>query len=425
MKGKQRPVWRLVAWCCPALLWLAGRAGAPAQEALLSARALDRIEAQYQNAPGELKPGQPHLGPVQLLLGLYAAAEFNDNVNLAQTQPQRDVILRGGVSVGAVWPATERSALRLSGDIGYMHYLNHSAYDGLEIAPNSALTYGIDLRDGSVTFYDQLDYSRQVVNQGSLSALASLPRLDNTIGTRATWLPGHWLLEAGYSHDDFLAQAPEYAYLNRASEYFTGRGAWRFGENSQAGVEASGSLTAYQESIQQDNQSVSVGAFTEWQVTQAIHAELHAGPTWFLFDSSGGRAASQLGSYYYGLELTNQLTEFISQRVTVRRDVQLGYNQGTGYFEQLSAGYGLSWALTPRLGLSAFFTYEAGNQPLLIYIWEFTEHYERYGINPSIAWRFTENLALNLGYSHWMRQSDLPGREYAQNSVMLRLSYTF
>ncbi len=142
-KGGQ-PGSRLAALLCPAVLWLAGRATALAQEDFRSTLALDRIEAQYQNPPVELRPDPPRLGPVQLSLGLYTGAEFNDNINLAPVNAQSNVILRGGVSLGAALPATERSTLRLSANIGYVHYLHYSAYDGLEVSPNSALTYDLE-----------------------------------------------------------------------------------------------------------------------------------------------------------------------------------------------------------------------------------------------------------------------------------------
>jgi hypothetical protein len=409
----------------PAALCLAGRATAPAQEDFRSTLALDRLEAQYTNPPVELRPDPPRLGPVQLSLGLYTGAEFNDNIDFAPVNGQSDVILRGGVSLGAALPATERSTLRLSADIGYLHYTQYSAYDGIEVSPNSALTYDLDFTDGTLTFYDQFSYSREVVTQAALAGIAVFPRLDNTIGAQATWQPGHWLLQGGYSHEDFLGQTSQYQFLNHATECFTARSAWRFGENSQAGLEAGASLTAYQQSVQPNSDSLSLGAFTQWQVTHAIHAELRAGPDFFRFAAAPGQPGSDLLSYYYSLELSQPLTDFITHRVTVRRDVQLGYNAGSAYVEQLTATYGLSWDLTTRIKLSANLTYGSGSQPWPILIYEFSEHFSQYGINPSVSWRFTEHLGVILGYAHWVRQSDIPGRQYTQNSATLSLNYTF
>jgi len=404
--GKKRFVDKFMALLFPAVLCLAGRATAPAQEDFRSTLALDRLEAQYQNPPVALRPDPPRLGPVQLSLGLYTGAQFNDNINLALS-------------------ATERSTLRLSSDIGYVHYLHYSEYDGLNVSPNSALTYDLEFTDGTLTFYDQFSYSREVMTEAALSGIAVFPRLENTIGAQATWQPGHWMLQAGYSHYDFLSQGAGFNYLNRSSESFNARSAWQFGENSQAGLEAGASLTAFQQSIQQNSDNISLGAFTKWQVTHAIHAELRAGPDLLLFAAAPGQPASDFLTYYFGIELSQPLTDFITHHLSVRQDTQLGYYPGSAYVRQLTAGYGLSYALTTRINLRADLTYVSGSQPWRILGYQSTEQFDQYEINPAISWQFIEHLGLALGYSHWIRQSDIPGREYTQNSATLRLNYTF
>jgi hypothetical protein len=54
------------------------------------------------------------------------------------------------------------------------------------------------------------------------------------------------------------------------SESVNARSAWRFGENGQAGIEPGASLTTFQQPIQPNSDNVTLGAFTEWQVTYAI-----------------------------------------------------------------------------------------------------------------------------------------------------------
>ena len=107
----------------------------------------------------------------------------------------------------------------------------------------------------------------------------------------------------------------------------------------------SGSSTSYRLATQSGNTSVSVGPFAEWQVTQAVHATIRGGPTFYFFDSSGAaNQGSSLGSYYFELQVGHQMNEFWSQQLSVNREVSLAFNQGGNYLESLTANYTLSWA---------------------------------------------------------------------------------
>jgi hypothetical protein len=407
---------------------------ASAQDALRSTLTLDRTLEQQRNPTVNLQPDQPHLGPVQLSLGLYTSGEFNDNINTSQSQAQADTLLRAGVRAGFVWPATEQSELRLNASVGYAHYLEHSQYDSLELAPDSALAWNISFEDAILTLYDQFSYSRQVIAESALSGLAVFPHFDNTIGGRLSWQPNQWMFETGYSHNNYFSDSTQFQYLDRASEFLFGRGAWSFAEKTRAGLEVSASLTKYRLPIQSDNSSVSVGPYAEWQVTKNFRASLRGGPTFYFFDSNGSSSkAADINSYYLGFELEHRLTDFVSHHLNVQRDVRLGLNQGSDYLEQLSINYGVSWLVTSRLALTATFTYEQGSQPLEtpiylpfgVFLLRYTEDFDRFGTGATISWRFTEKLSTSLGYGYWLRESNLPERGYTQNHWSVQLDYSF
>ena len=130
-----------------------------------------------QNPAVNLEPDRPHLGPVQLSLGGYAEADFQDNITFSQTDPLADEILHAGVNVGFYWPVTLQSDVSLNTSIGYAHYVKYSQYDYVEIGPNSALSWNVLFEDGSLTFFDQFSYSQQVVSQAALSGVATFPIL--------------------------------------------------------------------------------------------------------------------------------------------------------------------------------------------------------------------------------------------------------
>lgn len=402
-----------------------------AQDALRQALALDPALTPKENSVATLAPEQPHLGPVRFNLSAYCSAGYNDNISESEFNRLSDVTLRPGLNVALFWPATERSELRFGTDISYVHYLTQSQYSGLEISPDSAISYAVSFADARLNFYDQFNYWRQVTTESSLANVAVLPRLDNTIGARLSWEPGRWLAQLGYGHEIFLAESAANNYLDRSSENLFGRLGWRLAEKSEAGLEASGSFTSYRVHLQSDNRSLSLGPYADWQLRPAIHVTLRGGPTFYAFDSNGAaRGSGGLNSYYLGASLSHQLTAGVSYQINLRRDVQLGLNQGSDYVEQWTVNSSLAWAVTPRVNLGIVFTYENGSQPLPVaylgpYVFETTERFERFGGGPQVSWRLTEKLTASANYSYWQRDSSLPGRNNNGNTAALTLGYAF
>lgn len=403
---------------------------AKGQDALFNALSLQQAIAAQSN-PALSQPNQPHLGPVLLALGAHANFNFNDNINGSQNNPESDVISEAGATLGFDWPATERSDLRLGTGVGYIHYFRYTANNGLEVTPNSALTYSLSWKDLVLTLYDQLSYTRQVTTEAALANVATLPQFDNTVGARAEWDPGHWAFQASYGHDIYLSDTA-HNYLNRASEDLYGQAGWRFALNTQAGFEASASLAAYQLASQGNVDSYSIGPYVQWQILQSLNLTLRGGPTIYQFQMpSQGGGNSSLNSYYASLIVSQQLTDYLSQSLSVNQSVQLGANQGASYVKQLSVGYSISWALTQRISLGASVTYDNGQQPftqaffLGIFPINTTENFEAYGGGLQASWRFTDHLTASLGYNHTLRDSNLAGRNFSDNSVFLGMSYTF
>jgi hypothetical protein len=380
-------------------------------------------------------PQQLQLGPVRFNLAGYTSLIYNDNINSAQTGVESDTISQTGMNLGLDWPATEHSDLRLSTGIGYLHYFKYSANDGLVVTPGSALDYVVSWNDLSLTFYDQTSYTREVA-EPALANVTTLPQFGNTAGLEAEWDPEHWTFQSSYSHVINISDAA-HNYLNSTLEEFFGRAGWRFAEATQAGVEASGTLTYYQVPTQSNNTSYSIGAYLEWQIKSWLDLTVRGGPTLYDFYSQNqGTANSSLDSYYVSFAINNQITDFLSQNLSVVRSIQLSANQGSQYVEQLTANYSLSWAVTHNINLSASLTYDDGQQPLVVgYLIDLppilvipiqaTENYQLYSGGLSASWQFTGHLAANLSYSHTQRDSNLADRSYSADSVTAQINYTF
>ncbi|MGO8763551.1 MAG: hypothetical protein ACLQSR_00265 [Limisphaerales bacterium] len=403
---------------------------AKGQEALLSETSLENAIAAQSN-PTFVPPDRPHLGPVQLTLGAYAGVAYDDNVNESQTDVESDVISRGGVNLGFNWPATDHSQLQFGTSVGYLHYLKETANNGLEITPDSALTYALSVDDVIFTFYDQFSYSRQVKTEPALANVATLPQFANTIGAQAEWDPGKWTFQASYGRSINFSDSSN-DYLNSSSDNFFGQAGWRFAESTQAGIQASASQTSYQVSSQGNTASYSVGGYLQWQILSSLHLTLSGGPAISTFSSpstAGGN--STLNSYYVSLAVSQQLTDFISQSLQINHSVQPGINQGSGYVEQFTTGYSANWQLTRRINVGVSGSYVDGQQPFVegylfgIFPIETIEQYQEYSGGLQASWQFTDHLEGSLSYTHSLRNSNLADRDYSDNNVSFQLNYAF
>jgi len=337
-----------------------------------------------------------------------------------------------GVNLSLDWQATDHSELQFGTGLGYLDYLKYTGNNGVEISPNSALTYAISLDEVTLTAFEQLGYSREVRTEAALANITTQPQFNNNAGLRAAWSPGHWMLSASYSHADYVSDHAN-DYLNRSAENFLASAGWRFAEATQVGIEASDALTRYQVSGQGNNQNVSVGGFVDWQVRPCLHFSLRGGPVFYEPESGSAGTSSTLNTYYVSLAASHQLTDYLAHSLNIQRSLQAGANQGSSHLEQFTANYTISWTLTQRITVSVSANYVDGQQSLAAGpISRFpipavlaNENYQQYAVGLGSSWRCTDHLAISLNFNHWLRNSDLPDRSYSDNSVALQMNYAF
>ncbi len=410
-----------------------------AQDALRSAIEGDR---SYQNRSGvEFIPDRDAIrtGPVTYAFSLGYSLEWNDNVRSTQEDTDSDFIHRPNANVRATWQATRDSVISMGMGFGYQFYTENTDLNRAFFTPDSDLAWDIPVKDWVFTVYDRFSYSQDLLSQPAFvgtGQTGDYPRMDNTAGLRARWMPSRYVFEAGYGHNTFYTDSQDYSYLNRSSEQFFGRAGYRFAEATQAGVEVSSGLTSYKDSSRGDNQNISVGPYAQWQVTEATYIALHGGYVIYHYDpdtfvaTNGATFATEArdhSSWYAGVEVRNRLTDDISHGLTFSREVQQGANQipganvNTDYVELLSAGYSISWAFHHKGSLGANVTYEHGTEPYVIR----EEVFDRYGFGINASWRFTRHFSTGLGYRFSTRSSNLDDRDYQVNSVTLSASYIF
>lgn len=413
------------AMCCAA-------ASLKAQEALQTAVQEDR-SFEARNAPTYIpKATGLSMGPVQLSVSASYSVQWDDNIRLTSASPttkrQEDYIHTPMVMLRSIWPVTDTSSLSFGAGIGYSKYTIHSDLDRVDMTPDSEIAWDIRWDDCVLNVHDRINYSQDVISQPGLSGTAEYPRLENTGGLRLQYSPEYYTAEIGYDHYNFVPGGSTYRYLKRQSEQFFGRAAYRLAQISRVGLEASGSLTDYAQDAQGDNESISIGPFVDWQVTDNLRITARGGYSIYYLDAHpvatvppGFSPSSKTDSYYVGFDLRHKLTDFITHGVSVSRASQQAVNQGGGIAEAFRAAYDLSWNFSGNATAAASFFYEEGTEPQL----KSSETYKRFGVSPTISYHATSHVDLSLAYNYVTKDSNLTLRDYYQNTVTLSASYRF
>jgi opacity protein-like surface antigen len=391
-----------------------------AQEALRGAMSADRALA-YQAPPSVSGPDRLYWGPVQFSAGASLSVSYDDNIrNLPSEQRLDDVIIRPGLDLGVQWPVTETSALTVGFGVGYAFHVEHSEFDYFQITPTSALSYSVTLRDLVLTVYDQVQYSSDVLDTPDLTGQARYPRLENTVGLRAAYNLQTWLLQGGYAFYRYWAFDDDYQDLERGSHQFFLRPAYRVAEATQAGVEVSYSISDFDLPVRNDFISLSAGPYLDWTIVEGLRVGVRGGYVLYSYSATG--TLPSLGdrdSWYAGVDLRHDLTEYLSHTLSVVRDVSVGVN--SQYLERLGINYGIRWQFTDIWSLGLGANYAKGEDTTGVS----GEDYDRVGFNAGISRNLTERLRADLSYRYYTYTSSDATRQYARNVVSLGASYQF
>src|SRR2546423_8713855 len=230
------------------------------------------------------------LGPVRFLFSTTLGVEYNDNINLAETGKQEDVIIRPQFNVDAIWPVTQLNTLRLDLGMGYDFYLNHSNANtnGVLISPGSQLAFDIFVQDFRINVHDRFSLQEDPVAELQLSNVVDCGRFENTLGVAVLWDLNKAVLTFGYDHYTYISATSTFDYLDRNAEELTFSAYFALTSTTGAGLESSAVFNYYDKNFLNDSITYSIGPFVETQITNYLKLRASAGVQFINFDSGGG-----------------------------------------------------------------------------------------------------------------------------------------
>lgn len=361
-------------------------------------------------------------GPMRFRFSITTGIEYNDNINLAETDKQDDIIIRPQFNIDAIWPVTQLNTLRLDLGIGYSFYLNHSNANtnGVLISPGSQLAFDIFIQDFRINLHDRFSLQQDPTAQLQLSNVVDYGRFENTVGVSVLWDLNKAVLTFNYDHYTYVSTTDTFSYLDRNAEVLSFSAYFALTSTTGAGIETTAVYDYYDQSFLNDSVTYSVGPFLETQVTNYIKLRASAGYQLIDFDSDGGvEDTSDANEWYANILLSHRLNAAITQTLAAGHESQLGVN--SNFIIVNYVRHTATWAIINRVLLATELFYEDGDDSGGL----FSEHIQRYGGAATLGYQLTPHITLGLRYQYTQKQSDQPLRDYKQNRVSLDGTYSF
>jgi opacity protein-like surface antigen len=385
------------------------------------------------------------IGPVRFSMAAGIGVEFNDNITLAQTGRQSDIIIRPSFDVNAIWHLSDINTLRLSLAIGYAKYVDHSEYDtkGVLISPTSELEYIFMLGNVKFTARDRGSYQEDPYSIELLSGVARYRRYENQIGIKAEVnLNASTSITVGYDHYNLWAVDKIFEDQSRAIDTVYLKPAVGLTPSIKVGLNTSYSRITFDSSDRPSGNAYFAGPFIEWQITQntnlyaeggfeGLHYDGSYKPTQFINSAAGQIAPAILdalgtvpadntnsNSYYFRLELNNKPSESFQQRLSASKTTEVGFFSNN--YQLYHVEYSADWTAMEKLTISPAAFYEHYDTSGAL-----GESADRIGLLLGFRYHLTNSITLGLDYRYLWKTSNLPGADYYQNLLFLSAYYKF
>lgn len=350
--------------------------------------------------------------------------EFNDNINLSETNPEADISIGPMLGIGFLYPISKEHVLQFDVGVGYRWYLNNPSVSSISILPNSVLSHTAYIEDVKINFHDYLSAVANPIEFGPLGGtgrnIIDFNRLINTVGVSADWqVTKDTAIHGGYDYTIDRSLSAQFVSLDRDDHTFHLGIDRRLTPRTTVGLFASYTIIDYRIPVQNDGTSLTIGPV--WSHKLSPFVTLHASAGWTIsdYDLSGSIGdSSRFQSVTFQAGARHDINRRSSHDLRLARHAGLGF--GYNYTDTYAAQYHLRVQLSPRTTVNTTLSYEhlEASGPL-------AESADRVLWTIGSGWRLAPNWSLGAAYTIGLKESDVAGGSYLQNRMTLDMNYHF
>ena len=368
------------------------------------------------------------LGPTAWNFGAGLGVQYNSNVNNVESNPEGDFIFSPQINTRMVWPVSDQNSINLALGAGYSAYVNNPNLDRFFITPGSELSFDLYAGDFWINLHDRFSITENSYQDPTVAGTGQYSQFQNALGVATTWDLNKAIVRVGYDHVNYESLSGGNGQNSGGqpsgySEVFSASAGYALKPGMLLGVELGGSLINYTTTT--TNQPYSnanqwnVGGFYDTPVSEYIHFTAHAGYTVYSPEAGGAAtASSEFSGMYADIDIRHRVNQYMEYTLSGGRNLNIAFYGGT--VDQYFVTWQGNWKILQKVTLGTSFSYVHGTD-----LYTGGETYNQYGPGISLSRPITAKLSTSLGYQFYLRDSNLPDRNYIVNVVSLNLNYAF
>ena len=358
-------------------------------------------------------------GTLNFTTSVYGGLEFNDNVDLSDSG-NSGLAVRAGITTAVHYPVSEKNELTFDASLERLTYIaGVSGSEGYNsILPGTATTFTIFAGPVRVRNFLQADLTEDPVASPVINNTSRFGRFNALAGTQIDWDMNKVIWQLTGSVGRQLATESVNSQID-LWRYAVGlRTVFPVGPGTAWGLSTSYAITRYDENIQNDSTTRSVGTFGRVAISRNMSLEATAGFQTTNYDASGSISDdTDYNGVYGSVGFTHQLRRTLSYTLSARHDIDEGY--GTNFYRitELSLSTTLKmvnkWDLVGNAGWQWIDESDSGEQA------------KRLNLGLEARRPLGRKVDGSIGVSHVQKFSDQAGKDYTQNRAYFSIRYTF
>jgi hypothetical protein len=359
-------------------------------------------------------------GTLTFTNSVYAGLEYNDNITL-KDHGDGGLILRAGLASSVRYPVSQNNELRLDAALEHVHYLTgvEGSADYNSLLPGTETTFTIFAGPVRVRNFVRVELSEDPVSTPVISDTARFGRFNGYAGSQIDWDMNRVVWQLTPTIGRQFATEPVNSQIDYWSYGLGLRAVFPLSSATSVGVGASRSINHYDERIQNDSVTNSIGVFGQTALSRSVSVEASVGLQSTDYDQRGSITdQDDYEGFYASASLSHQLRKNLSYSIQASHDIDEGY--GTNFYEVSQL------VLTAKI--SSVYRWEI----VVPVTWQWVsvsgptgDDFTRLGVGVEARRPLGRKLDLSLGASSFDKFTDQAGAGYAQRRLYFSLRYTF